>query len=37
MGKDGVETMAKVVAENMDGFLTSAETLYDNFMSVVRG
>ena len=32
MGEDGVGTMAKGAARNMDGFLQSAETLYDNFM-----
>ncbi len=32
MGEGGVESLAKAASSNMEGFLQSAERLYDNFM-----
>jgi GMP synthase-like glutamine amidotransferase len=36
MGENGVEEMSSEAAANMDGFLSTAETLYDNFMRLAR-
>lgn len=36
MGEGGMGTLAQGTAENMAGFLASAERLYDNFMRLAR-
>jgi hypothetical protein len=36
MGEGGMGTLSQGAAENVTGFLASAERLYDNFMRLAR-
>jgi GMP synthase-like glutamine amidotransferase len=37
IGQEGLDKMHAAASENMDGFLSSAEQLYTNFMNLAKG